>query len=269
MSGREARARKPAPWKRLLAALADGMMSLLVGLRIGKREEKRIVEDGRYVGAGIHKQIQRHLDMMAEIERTGTSKQARILEVGCGSGWLAKRLNDNGYADISACDWIDAGRLGSEVREAIDFTQVDLNSKGLAVYKSASFDMVVSSNVIEHLESPSFILREIARVLKPGGVAIVSFPNAFNLFERINILLSGNAACYSAEATPTSYGHISMLSSNTLTSLAQRAGLDLVAKIKGYCYYRGVFLFRMRRFGHLLSHNAAYRFHKLGPAERS
>jgi len=243
-------------------------MSILVGLGIGKREEKRIIEGGRYVGSGIHKQIQRHLDILAAIESAGISRQGRILEVGCGSGWLAKRLNDCGYSDISACDWIDAESLNADIREAIDFTQVDLNSKGLAVYKNASFDFVVSSNVIEHLESPGFILREIARVLKPGGVAIVSVPNAFNLFERINILLSGNAACYSAEATPMSFGHVSMLSSNTIRSLAQRAGLKLVAKIKGYCYYRGVFLFHRRRFGHFLSHNAAYRFQKRGQVER-
>ena len=44
-------------------------------------------------------------------------------------------------------------------------------------YLDESFDVVVASNVLEHLEDPASVFREVARVLKPGGVFLAKTPN--------------------------------------------------------------------------------------------
>jgi SAM-dependent methyltransferase len=58
-------------------------------------------------------------------------------------------------------------------------------------FRSESFDLVLLLEVIEHLPDIPHSLREIARVLKPGGTAIVTTPNRLNVVSRIHYLLTG------------------------------------------------------------------------------
>jgi SAM-dependent methyltransferase len=58
-------------------------------------------------------------------------------------------------------------------------------------FRSATFDLVFMLEVLEHLPDIPHSLREIARVLKPGGVAIMSTPNRLNVASRVHYLLSG------------------------------------------------------------------------------
>src|SRR5258707_11677488 len=58
-------------------------------------------------------------------------------------------------------------------------------------FSSASFDLVMLLEVIEHLADIPHMLGEIARVMRPGGVAIVTTPNRLNVSSRIHYLLSG------------------------------------------------------------------------------
>src|SRR5215469_1347305 len=58
-------------------------------------------------------------------------------------------------------------------------------------FRTAQFDLVLMLEVIEHLPDIPHALAEIARVLKPGAVAIVTTPNRLNVSSRIHYLLSG------------------------------------------------------------------------------
>jgi SAM-dependent methyltransferase len=58
-------------------------------------------------------------------------------------------------------------------------------------FRSESFDLVLLLEVIEHLPDIPHSLREIARVLKPGGIAIVTTPNRLNVVSRVHYLLTG------------------------------------------------------------------------------
>jgi SAM-dependent methyltransferase len=66
---------------------------------------------------------------------------------------------------------------------------VDLNE--FLPFKSGTFDAVNLIEVIEHIEHQAQLIREIGRVLKPGGVVLVSTPNILNMFSRVRFLFTG------------------------------------------------------------------------------
>jgi SAM-dependent methyltransferase len=103
---------------------------------------------------------------------------ARILDAPCGAGDLAAALRARGYdawgADI---DLSAAGRLGGSFRQA-DLTQ-------RLPWPDGSFDAALSVEGIEHLENPYAHLRELHRVLRPGGTLILTTPNIGSARSRV------------------------------------------------------------------------------------
>ena len=101
-------------------------------------------------------------------------KQGRILEAGCGLGQYVLALRVRGY-DIEGADW------ASETVEAVRALYPDLPIlKGDVTRLEVAdgyYSAYISVGVVEHcLEGPEPFLQEAYRVLKPGGVALISVP---------------------------------------------------------------------------------------------
>jgi methionine biosynthesis protein MetW len=103
---------------------------------------------------------------------------ARTLDVGCAGGYLAVALRGRGAsvlgleADPAAAE--AAGRRGVEVVEGSaedPVARATLRAHG-------PFDALVCGDVLEHLVDPWTALRELAALLRPGGIAAISLPNA-------------------------------------------------------------------------------------------
>lgn len=93
----------------------------------------------------------------------------KILDFGSGDGWQARELANAGF-DITAVD-IDPDRIGGDPRFPVRVYD------GYALpFPDASFDAIYSSNVMEHVEAFQQIQGELARVLKPGGMALHCVP---------------------------------------------------------------------------------------------
>lgn len=105
-------------------------------------------------------------------------KNKKILDAGCGTGWFSSVAEKRG-AIVTSMD------LGPKLLEE---AAKKTNSKKIIgsilemPFKSNSFDIVISSEVIEHTPSPQQALKECYRVLKPGGILVVTTPNAFWYF---------------------------------------------------------------------------------------
>ena len=98
----------------------------------------------------------------------------RLLEVGAGEGYGAALLADQGHR-VLALDY-DALAIGHLARHYPDLSAIRGNLAALPV-ATDSVDTVVSLQVIEHVwDHPQFIA-ECARVLRPGGVLMISTPN--------------------------------------------------------------------------------------------
>lgn len=95
--------------------------------------------------------------------------RARVLEFGAGTGKQAAELESAGF-EVAAIDIASSNYAGHRV-----FPVVDFDGK-IIPFADGSFDVVFSSNVLEHIRDLPPIQKEIKRVLVKGGVAIHILP---------------------------------------------------------------------------------------------
>ncbi|HXG53411.1 MAG TPA: methyltransferase domain-containing protein [candidate division Zixibacteria bacterium] len=109
----------------------------------------------------------------------------KVLDSSCGGGDTARKLAGLGF-EVVATDYGAPPPIeGVKWRIA----GVDLNE--FLPFRDACFEGVNLVEVIEHIEHQAQLVREIARVLKPGGVLLVSTPNVLNAFSRLRFLFTG------------------------------------------------------------------------------
>jgi SAM-dependent methyltransferase len=143
-------------------------------------------------------------NMLASLGHPLTSK-TRILDFGCGSGELVKSAHEAGL-DAWGCDidfsseWIEPGTLhdllaSNRVRE-IQRASVGKVSPGEGEtyrlpFDDNLFDVVISDQVFEHVRNYGEVLKELARVTKPGAVMLHLFPSKYRLIEgHLNVPLA-------------------------------------------------------------------------------
>lgn len=110
------------------------------------------------------------------------------LDVGAGRGQLIARLRQAADVDSQACDF----HVENFAVPGIPLAKVNIDQAPLP-YPEASFDVVTCSEVVEHVENPRRLMREAWRVLKPGGVLVMTTPNVLNALSRVRYLVSGFA----------------------------------------------------------------------------
>jgi len=113
------------------------------------------------------------------LEIMQTRPPARVLDVGCGPGWLAAALTAQGH-HVTGVDV--AAEAGVEQRMH-RFVQADLE-QGLPGDAGDGFDVVVAADVIEHVRRPEQLLAEMTHRLRSGGTLIASVPNISHWYPR-------------------------------------------------------------------------------------
>lgn len=115
----------------------------------------------------------------------GLTPGARILDAPCGgAAALTLALRERGFDAIGAdIDPEAATCLGPHFQKA--------NLDAELPWPDQSFDAVISTEGIEHLENHFSFLREVQRILKPGGLLVLTTPNITALRSRVRFLGSG------------------------------------------------------------------------------
>lgn len=146
----------------------------------------------------------------------GETKGERILDVGCGIGGCASTIEDClEYTGIDISDVAIA--QAAAVYNKPNFKFIAMDAQELK-FPDKYFDTVIAREVIEHLQEPQKCLKEIERVLKPGGVMVLTSPNRDSLHLRVNRMLGhGDFMC--------SIDHIKEFSFREMMAMIKQAGL--------------------------------------------
>ena len=186
---------------------------------------------------------------------------AKVLEIGATPGQFTAILRQAGY-EVDAVDLFPDQRaelwrsLGVEVRFC------NLDEQPLP-YGDADFDAVVFSEVIEHLAgSPLAPIREMARVLRPGGRLIITTPNQLYVKSRLrtlaDILLGRPFEPFDAfkasmrlQGPQRYYNHSRLYTMQELCWLVEQSGLEVQAARYGDAWER-VGIERKRMVSHPL-----------------
>ncbi len=114
---------------------------------------------------------------------------ARVLDVGCGGGQIAQAFASGGArvigfevnyekaADVARRSIMN-GLTGSLRALAADAHQLP--------FEDNSFDLVILSDVLEHVKKPGIVVQEVDRVLRPGGLLYASMPNRYSILNLIS-----------------------------------------------------------------------------------
>ncbi len=150
----------------------------------------------------------------------------RVLDVGCGNGFTAGQFLQRGCREVVGIDLSEQGiALAREHYPGARFEQLPADDRLLMNLNCAPFDLVVSTEVVEHLYSPRAFVAGCYHALRPGGTFIVTTPYHGYLK---NLLLS-TLGKWDAHANPLwDGGHIKLWSRRTLSALLEEAGfIDL------------------------------------------
>jgi ubiquinone/menaquinone biosynthesis C-methylase UbiE len=101
------------------------------------------------------------------------SKEESVLDIGCGDGSILRYLKRQGFSDLHGLE-ISNYAITRLEREGI---RMHRGSLPFIPLPNASFDVVIASQVLEHIIRRRRFLREIRRVLKPGGRCFVFVPD--------------------------------------------------------------------------------------------
>lgn len=159
------------------------------------------------------------------------------LDVGCGRGFLLGELSARGLSGLSGLDVYDGV---SDER----FTYVTGDVTAGLPFPDASFECVIAGEIIEHVPDPDALLREVRRVLVPGGLFVVSTPNLVSWANRVLVPLGIQPL-----GTETSseialgrrwkvlgqgnqvQGHLKVFTHRALTEILERYGFTVTRRI--------------------------------------
>ncbi|QXE91553.1 class I SAM-dependent methyltransferase [Geomonas subterranea] len=105
--------------------------------------------------------LQKEIIFYVERLLNEVGQEARILDLGCGSGGNKRYLNDIGFKSVLSVDFMAPG-----AEYLVDVHRLP--------FAAGTFDMILTTATLEHFYNPYIAFSEMSRVLKPGGMLIAS-----------------------------------------------------------------------------------------------
>ena len=138
--------------------------------------------------------LEKYASLQTDLRESRLKKVARliveenpgsILDIGCGNGGFSSRFIALGFT-VHGVDLTD-NQIAAARANGLLAKQHDIASSRLP-YESETFDIVFAGEVIEHLVDTTSFLKDVHRILKPGGCVILTTPNLASFENRVRIL---------------------------------------------------------------------------------
>jgi 2-polyprenyl-3-methyl-5-hydroxy-6-metoxy-1,4-benzoquinol methylase len=142
-----------------------------------------------------------------------------LLDVGCGNGGLFQRVRHR----VGRYIGLDIVRYDG-FPDGAEFVASNLEGSRLP-FDDASLEVVACIETVEHVENPRALMRELARLVKPGGWVLVSTPNQLSLASKL-CLLTKDEFLHFQERPGLYPAHISALLEVDLRRMARETGLS-------------------------------------------
>jgi 2-polyprenyl-3-methyl-5-hydroxy-6-metoxy-1,4-benzoquinol methylase len=172
------------------------------------RQNSALASKG-YASATVHNTV---LEVLRSIKPSGS-----LLDFGAGVGTFAKEL----LRSFNLTKLVGADLLPrpNGLPESIDWIQSDLNDSLLL--PDASFDIITAVEVIEHLENPRAVFRELKRLIRPNGILVLSTPNQESLRSYLTLMVNGHFASFRNQNYPA---HITALLREDFVRISRETG---------------------------------------------
>jgi ubiquinone/menaquinone biosynthesis C-methylase UbiE len=130
-----------------------------------------------------------------QMVEAGVPRGSKILDAGCGPGEMAAALMQQGY-EVWGLDIAEP--MIRHARERCGADRFRVGDIERIPFPDNTFDAVVCLGVLEYLDTDAQALREIERVLKPGGKAVLSTPSAICPLYHVDRLVAAAELVYSS-----------------------------------------------------------------------
>jgi len=137
------------------------------------------------------------------------TEQPSVLDIGCATGTLLAFLRNRGW-NVKGVEISPAAEYARNVRQ-LDVQNIPLEE---IAFPSGSFNVVLASHLIEHLNDPFSFLKETHRILKDGGQIFITTPNISGL----------QAYLYGGRWRSAIFDHLYLFSARTLKKMLKKAG---------------------------------------------
>jgi 2-polyprenyl-3-methyl-5-hydroxy-6-metoxy-1,4-benzoquinol methylase len=129
--------------------------------------------------------------------------QGTLLDFGAGRGELLARLHElGGYQALAGVDLFERP---AALPPPVAWYQQDLNDE---VRIDRQFDVVICSETIEHLENPRHVFRTLRRLIRPGGLVLLTMPNQESIRSYLGLIAAGHFVQFLGSSYPA---HITAL----------------------------------------------------------
>lgn len=154
-------------------------------------------------------------------------KQLKLLDIGCDNGILSSKLKQLGY-DVYG---LDIRKKEVAMARKLGIKAVVGSAEKRFPFKSNYFDAALAGDIIEHLYDTDFFIREVHRILKQGGVFVVTTPNLASLSNRICLLFGRLPVGSEIRLGKDMAGHIRNYTFPELESQLRQHGFSIVKKV--------------------------------------
>lgn len=186
----------------------------------------------------------KRLNFIADIIQTYCQPGAKVLDIGCGNGNIARGIGSLGY-HVTGIDFSENAVRYAKSKNMLPNVDFKVCSAE-QVTDGDQFDAVICSEVLEHLHNPGGLMNTIAKILRPGAILIATVPNGVGPRELLvtrpvqkmtkswmgglinqskKMLGYSNSTVQSQSEDLT---HVQFFTKHAITTLIQKHGFDLL-----------------------------------------